>query len=174
MTTAEPQSIPDWNGIRRYYSKHRSAIVSAGPNHWGIDPYQWEFEAGIKMTRIEWLFWSDIRSSGVVMYPQFPIGRYFADFANPCAHVAIECDGAAFHRDIERDAARQADIEDMGWRVFRICGSDCYRDDELTEDECGRSKFIRSPGWHLLRHICTEVHDIRVGRPLQQQRTAVL
>jgi very-short-patch-repair endonuclease len=152
MRGHEEIAAPDWAGIRSYYLKHELSITDAGANCWGLDPYQWEFEAKIRLTPIERWFWDDIRVEGVVMYPQYPIGRFFVDFANPVARIAIECDGAAWHQDAERDALRQESIEAMGWRVWRIAGAECLKDELL--DEHGR--VIDIPlGRKLLRHICS-------------------
>lgn len=151
-----------WRRIAAYYRAHVGEILNAGQNHWGIDPYQWEFEGGIWLTPIERLFWNDIRCEGVVLYPQYPVGRFFVDFANPCARVAIECDGAAYHQDKERDATRQREIEASGWRMWRLTGSQCARDDYDDEDEYGRARHFVSPGRQLLREIVAQ-HDISVG-----------
>ena len=156
---------PDWNRIRAYYSGHQRSILEAGRNAWSLDPYQWEFDGGIKLTPIERLLWADIRTEGVVLYPQYPVGRFFVDFANPAAKVAIECDGAAFHTNQDRDDARQAEIEAMGWHVYRITGADCLRDDAHDEN-CNRL-LVPSPGRELLRMVC-EQHDIRVCRQIME------
>jgi hypothetical protein len=149
-----------WHEIRRYYRRHEAAILRAGANAWGLDPYQWEFEAGISLTPIERMFWYDVRNAGVVLYPQYPVGRFFVDFANPAAKVAIECDGAQFHMDTERDAERQAAIEALGWSVFRITGSDCCKDDAFDDE--GR-RVALSPGVVLLAKV-RKSHSIRIGR----------
>jgi REase_MTES_1575 len=154
--------LPDWGRTRQYYLKHCASIMKAGANDWGVDPYQWEFEGGIRLTPIELMFWSDVRAAGVVLYPQYPVGRYFVDFANPAAHVAFECDGAAYHRDVDRDAARQTEIESLGWLVFRIGGTDCWREGGYWEDESGRERYRLSPGTLLLRQACT-LRDICFG-----------
>ncbi len=158
-------SKPDWNRISAYYRGHQRAIIEAGRNAWALNPYQWEFDGGIKLTPIERLLWSDIRTEGVVLYPQYPVGRFFVDFANPAAKVAIECDGASFHTDQGRDDARQAEIEDLGWHVYRITGADCRRDD-VHDDNCNRL-LTPSPGRELLRMVC-ELHDIRVCRQIME------
>lgn len=153
--------MPDWDAIRRYYRRHEKSILSAGRNGWGIDPYQWDFDGCIRMSRIEDMFWCDIRNEGVVMYPQYPVGRFFVDFANPCARVAIECDGKAFHQDVARDQRREEEIRALGWRVYRLSGSECMRDDVHAEDEHGRLKYTPAPGRVLLQQICSHT-DIRV------------
>lgn len=139
----------NWDLIRRYYADHSPAIVEAGKNNWGIDPYMWE--SVMSMTPIERAFWNDIREEGCVLYPNYPVGRFFVDFANPCARVAIECDGKLFHQDHDKDAARQAEIESMGWRVFRIAGRQCMELDRFNDDSIIESF---SAGRHLLRDLC--------------------
>lgn len=122
-----------------FYREVNPKILEGERNEWAIDPYAWD-EFGIRMTPIEAWLWGDIRQANVVMYPQYPVGRYFVDFANPVARVAFECDGAAFHQDKEKDARRQAEIEDMGWTVYRFTGSECRT--EFDEEE-------RRNGWAL-------------------------
>ena len=78
-------------------------------------------------TPIERSAWSSIRAFGLPMRPQYPIGVYFADFADPERRVVIECDGREFHQDRERDAARDAAMHRDGWVVFRLTGAECMR-----------------------------------------------
>jgi len=40
----------------------------------------------------ERMFWSDIRYLGIPAYPQFPIGRFYADFADPFNGIVFEID----------------------------------------------------------------------------------
>jgi len=153
---------PNFNRISRHYTEHRGAILQAGAHKWGLDPYAWEFMAGVRMTPIERALWSDARAIGIVLYPQYPVGRYFVDFANPAARVAIECDGAAYHADEERDQRRQAAIEALGWTVYRFTGRECYRTESTTEDEHGRERFQPCPMSADLRAIA-EQHGMFIG-----------
>lgn len=75
---------------------------------------------------IERMAWGEIRRWNLPLWPQFPIGRFFADFACPRRKIAIECDGKEFH-DEERDRARDFEMVMNGWVVYRISGSDCNR-----------------------------------------------
>lgn len=109
---------------RKFYEQHADAILGAKRNEWGIDPYLWD-EAGIQLSPIEAALWCDIRETEAVLYPQYPVGRFFVDFGNPVARIAIECDGKVWHQDKAKDAARQAEIEDMGWDVYRFTGAEC-------------------------------------------------
>jgi very-short-patch-repair endonuclease len=78
-------------------------------------------------TPIEAAIWSDIRSYGLPFWPQFPVGRYVVDFADPVRKIALECDGAAYH-DPVKDRARDAALEKMGWTTYRIPGRECFEE----------------------------------------------
>lgn len=75
---------------------------------------------------IESMAWGEIRCLGLPFWPQLPIGKYFADFADPVKKIVIECDGKEFHSK-EKDKARDAFMASNGWTVYRISGSDCNR-----------------------------------------------
>lgn len=77
-------------------------------------------------TPIELDAWCAFRGEGIRVFPQYPIGRYFADFADPFNGIVIECDGRAFHSK-EKDRARNEFMISEGWEVFRIPGHVCKR-----------------------------------------------
>ena len=78
---------PQWGRIRAYYQGHEQALLTERADRWALDPYEWAIDAGITLTPIEEALWHDLRQAGVVMYPQYPVGRFFVDFANPKAKV---------------------------------------------------------------------------------------
>lgn len=123
----------DWGRIKQFYRERETRILAAPRCRWALDPYAWE-SAGISMTPIERALWHDIRCAALVLYPQYPVGRFFVDYANPAAKVAIECDGAAYHMDKAKDKARDAVLKSLGWRVYRITGRDCK---SISDDEAG-------------------------------------
>jgi very-short-patch-repair endonuclease len=140
----------NWAALRAFYQKHLPAILAEEANEWALDPYAWEEGRMVQFTPIEAWFWADIREADAVLYPQFPVGKVFVDFANPRAKVAIECDGAAYHLDKAKDAARDAVLEGMGWTVYRIPGYDCAKDyDPRSEQLSTPAVFIREIG---MRH----------------------
>jgi len=51
---------------------------------------------------------------------QMPIGPYFADFACPAARLIVELDGNSHDGRIERDANRDAVLEEWGWLTLRF------------------------------------------------------
>lgn len=113
-----------FNAIRHNYKRHE-AMVKAGLSEWFKgDPYEIANWPSI-FTPIEYALWFDIRGRGLDLWPQLPVGRFFVDFGNPVAKVAIECDGKAFHQDKAKDAARDQELEAMGWDVIRIPGWQC-------------------------------------------------
>lgn len=139
-----------------FYSTHTALIMAAPRNEWAGDPYAWD--RWISMTPIEASLWGDIRDANAVFYPQYPVGRFFVDFANPVARVAIECDGRAYHQDHRKDQARQKEIEAMGWWVYRITGRQCMTDydDETREHGYGRRFIEEIADQHGLRRNNSE------------------
>jgi hypothetical protein len=141
----------DWDRIRVHYANWRADILRAGRNEWGGDAYDWD-QGFIHMTPIEDALWEHVRACDAVLYPQFPVGRFFVDFANPVAKVAIECDGAAYHQDIEKDAMRDAQLQALGWTVYRLRGRDCVRNDDPETGEPGAAR-------QFIQQIC-DAHGI--------------
>jgi hypothetical protein len=141
----------NWRAIRAFYRAAEADILAAGPSEFGVDPYLWDVESIIHFTPIEQWLWHDIRACAAVLYPQYPIGRVFVDFANPAAKVAIECDGAAWH-DPATDAKRDATLKALGWTVYRFQGWECRTD---YDPETGKPGIARV----RMREIC-ERHEI--------------
>jgi len=124
---------PDWDAIRAHYNALGPLILAERKDEWALDPYEWNDV--VRLTPIEDWLWIHIRASNAIFYPQYPVGRYFVDFANPKARVAIECDGAEFHQDKAKDQRRDAELAAMGWKVYRVPGRICVRD---NDHETGR------------------------------------
>ena len=102
--------IQNWNGKKRQ------------------DPYK--FGDWFRyLTPIERNVWNDIRYLGLPFYPQFPVGKYYIDFADPFEKIALEIDGK-IHQDPEvalRDADKTKFLNGKGWRVIRIPGWKTFR-----------------------------------------------
>lgn len=150
----------NWNAIKRFYAAWDRSIQQTSRDQWAMDPYEWE-NGMLRMTPIEEALWADIRNNDAVFYPQYPVAGCFLDFANPAAKVAIECDGAAYHTDKEKDARRDARLARLGWRVYRITGRDCKTE---SDPETG------NPGiaFRFVRDICN-THSLRRGSTGVQQ-----
>lgn len=122
------------------------AVKADGPGKWaaikkiyaiqqgrGYSPYFVDWPE--VFTPIEKDAWHYIRMYGLPMFPQYPIGRFFVDFGDPCQRIAIECDGKAFH-DEAKDRKRDAALLDQGWTVYRFSGSALWK----GEDRPGSAK----------------------------------
>jgi very-short-patch-repair endonuclease len=145
----------DWDAIRTFYALWNPLILVECSDEWAMDPYEWEIMGAIHLTPIERWLWHDIRKHNAVLYPQYPVGRFFVDFANPVAKVAIECDGEAYHQDKARDASRDEELRAKGWRVYRITGRDCRSEFNEETMERGASDLF-------LERIC-ERNPIKRG-----------
>lgn len=84
------------------------------------DPYIVDWT--LIFTPIEDDAWYSIRTLGLRMFPQYPVGRFFVDFGDPWLKCAIECDGRQWHTP-ERDARRDAELGALGWRVLHLPGN---------------------------------------------------
>lgn len=136
----------DWRAIKTHYAVINHLLKHTLRDEWAVDPYAWDVGM-ISMSPIEYALWHDIRAADLVMYPQFPVHGYFVDFGNPAAKVAIECDGAMYHQNAERDAHRQKVIETAGWTMYRISGRDCKTNfDEETMEASMARKLIDAIG----------------------------
>lgn len=148
--------------IKAHYMAHTADILES-PSEWGIDPYAFEQCPAIDLTPIERALWHDIRAVDIVMYPQYPVGRFFVDFGNPAAGVAIECDGARWHLDKEKDALRDEALKRLGWVVYRITGRGCLTDTTEIRDEHGRIRPELSPARKFIQAIADQ-HPVGRGR----------
>lgn len=101
-----------WQIIRDAYELMLPRIMEGYTNPYFLD---WDF------TPIESLAWMDIRGRGLPLYPQFPIGRVFVDFADPIHKIGVELDGAAYHEH-KKDLARDTSLLQLGWKIFRVKG----------------------------------------------------
>jgi very-short-patch-repair endonuclease len=81
----------------------------------------------------------EVWSTGLVLSPQYPVGKYSADFMvsyfryqGVSSRVIVECDGTAFHERTEqerrREKARDRFMQKEGWKVFRYTGREIMDD----------------------------------------------
>lgn len=87
-----------------------------------------------KVARKRGLF--DHKNYPVQIIPQVEFGNYRVDFLIDLGFrglVAIECDGAEFHQDWQKDWSRDQELWDKhSVKVFRIAGKDIWRDNAMT------------------------------------------
>ena len=83
-------------------------------------------------TRAEDLLWArlrDRRLNDLKFTQQMPVGPWVPDFVCRQHKVIVEIDGATHGtpEEIARDAARTADLEARGYRIYRVDNRDVYR-----------------------------------------------
>ncbi len=144
--------------IRAFWKEHAPEILATPADRW-LNSELWADEPAIEMTPIERAFWHDAHYTGLVLYPQWPIGPYFADFANPVAKVVIECDGRQWHADKQKDAERDAFMRNEGWTVYRFTGKQCFEMPRQVVDENGYEREEESDLVQQLRQISYD-HEI--------------
>jgi len=116
--------------IRAHYEWMTPLIMERSAKHpagW-VSPYCNHLSWSGYFTPIEDNTWQVIRCFGKVpLYPQFPVLNYFLDFGNPFLKIGVECDGKDYHMDKKKDMIRDTNLRKIGWRIYRISGSDCVR-----------------------------------------------
>lgn len=119
-----------YDKIRDHYEYLTPLIMERSVKHprsW-VSPYCTEIDWIKIFTPIEYDTWHSIRSNGrIPLYPQYPVLNYFLDFGNPYLKIGVECDGADFHLDKKKDNDRDYELKQVGWSIYRISGSDCWR-----------------------------------------------
>lgn len=127
--------------IRERYSQIPYFVNEAGFRLSPYDIYDWS----LVFTPIEDNVWRDIRYLCLPMYPQFPVGKYWIDFADPHKKIGIEADGKMHNERREKDRDRDADLRRLGWRIFRIPGRHTFRCNHCVDTG------ILSEGAHMVR-----------------------
>lgn len=128
--------------VGAYWKHYEERIIDhakKSPRSWFTSyPLDWN----LFFTPIEREAWMSIRSKGgVILYPQYPVLNFQVDFGNPYLKIALEVDGKAFHNP-QRDYERDARLKDIGWKVYRVTGSEMVKRDykdfsDFTESEAG-------------------------------------
>jgi very-short-patch-repair endonuclease len=92
----------------------------------------WQDPEALKLeSPIERRLYDALKSRGEFVRTQVPCGKYRIDIALPGHHIAIECDGEAYHstdEQIARDRRKNAYLRANGWRVLRFSGKRISRD----------------------------------------------
>lgn len=123
----------DREKIRKAYREYGPVLSSGFP----LSPYDIGVDWITAFSPIEDNVWAAIRYLGLPLYPQFPVGQYFIDFADPYRKIGIEVDSKQWHKDKVKDWKRQGEIEKEGWRIYRIPSWMTYKNRENFQDENG-------------------------------------
>lgn len=114
MTNPKFKFYPE---IRRRYEELLPVIIDKYPITIPYEIADWF----LILTKAERMFWDCIRSLAAPFYPEFPVGKYYVDFADPFRKIAIEVHSNKYHLGREeKDFIRQSNIEDLGWSVYHL------------------------------------------------------
>ncbi len=102
------------------------------------------------MSPIEKECWIEIQQYRGRFWPQYPACGFFLDFADPINRIAIECDGSNWHDQVKDDKRDYILAEREGWAVWRLSGSDLWKD--LEDDE---QPDEREAIW-LIKNLCEQ------------------
>jgi very-short-patch-repair endonuclease len=81
-------------------------------------------------THIEKIVSDILTESGVAFNFNVNIGNKWPDFSIPSCRLIIEADGEYWHQDAEKEAARDAYLQSLGWRVMHFPGKALVGDTE--------------------------------------------
>ncbi len=105
----------------------------------------------------EALLWQRLKGApnGIRFRKQHPIGLYRVDFYCAAARLVIEVDGMAHDMGDrpQRDALREASLEQSGYRVLRIAAADVLRDVDAVADA-------------IVAHVASPLHPASGAVPL--------
>jgi very-short-patch-repair endonuclease len=100
-----------------------------------------------EMTPAEVILWKLLRGRRFAQLKfrrQHPIGRFFADFICIELRLIIELDGDSHVGNELKDARRDEDLKQLGYRVLRFPNHDVYEDITMVEDTIEQACF-RTP-----------------------------
>jgi hypothetical protein len=121
--------------IKKYYQSLEDDIIGSFHRNKSGWHSSYPFDWSQIFTPIEYQAWCSIRSKGkIVLYPQYPVLNYWLDFANPGNKIGVELDGKNYHNE-EKDRVRDAKLQELGWTIYRIKGSEMMKSDFLTPSE---------------------------------------
>ena len=101
------------------------------------EPYNTERARQLRadQTPPEAVFWSRVRDrrlGGLRFRRQHPIGPFVVDFACPEARVVVEIDSSYHEGRKERDADRDAQLDERGWRTVRVTAEQLAKDEDAV------------------------------------------
>ena len=105
---------------------NRQAALKAGGVLGQLAQYAADLEAKEFASPLERALFHALDAAGIDANPGKSVKGHRLDLAIEVDGVRldVECDGAAFHKDVRRDAIRDAELQRAGWKVLRISGRD--------------------------------------------------
>lgn len=139
--------------LARYIRKNRDPPIRKSGV--GYFPVKTSDDGVVGMTPIEREMYRRMTGAGLRPRCQYPVDSCRIDFAFPEEKLAVEVDGARWHQDREKDQARDRKLEEMGWKVIHITGSDAVRK---------RARTILGPVFRTLGLTFTDAQREHRGR----------
>lgn len=145
--------------VKTYYESNKKEIIETffkSRFSWFTSyPTDWKK----LFTEIEFQAWCSIREKGrIVLYPQFPVDKYFLDFANPGLKIGLELDGKDFH-DEEKDRQRDLNLKSLGWTIYRISGKEMCRTNYTTIGEIDYKEMSEQEIYEKISYWLLETGD---------------
>ncbi len=108
----------------------RSACMAVGGVLGELARYVRDLEEGGFRSPLERRLWEALRAAGLQVEVGLEVEGYRLDLAvvTPERKLDVECDGAAFHRDVRADFIRDERLKAAGWEVLRFSGREIQRD----------------------------------------------
>ena len=141
-----------------------------------INPYILDWNSYLNTN--EFSIFCVCRCLGVALYPQYKVGRFYLDFANPYYKIGVEVDSKTYHI-IEKDIERDKELKSLGWKIYHLTSSECYSNskqnmeeidleyDYLTREDyiLNRSKQLKNTMEGIIESIafCSLGHSIEQG-----------
>ncbi len=97
---------------------------------------------------IEEMLYQELMKQGFFPILQLKVGKYRIDLAFPEKMIAIECDGKEWHERYEQqehDNEKDEYLKSVGWKVFRVTGSDIYEYSSSIAEIIGYGEKPRIP-----------------------------
>lgn len=120
-----------------------------------VNPYILDWQGYLNEN--EFSVFATCRCIGVAFYPQYSVGKFCLDFANPYYKIGIEVDSNTYHT-YEKDLQRDIELKKLGWKIYHLTSAESYSNskqnmqeidlssDYLSEDEYfeNRSKYYQT------------------------------
>jgi very-short-patch-repair endonuclease len=105
-------------------------------------------ELRVEATDVERKLWSVLRGrqlDGAKFRRQYPIDRYFADFACVEAKLIVELDGGQHAEQADYDAQRAEALQLQGWKVIRFWNNEVIENLDGVADTILYELNLRAP-----------------------------
>jgi very-short-patch-repair endonuclease len=108
------ESHHDIEALRKIYFKAYETAMKE--KNYKLPTYPEDWKA--TLNEIEFKFYSDIKSIGVLLYPYYPVENIVVDFANPFEKIAVVIQYKK--SDIVKQEDKIKYLNQMGWTIYKM------------------------------------------------------